>query len=116
MEVDHKDGVGLNNAEANMQTMTKAEHHRVTRQRRSADWRTGLTKAWEKNHSKTQTGHYGVSPHRKGFMAQAKVAGKFKYLGKFDDVLSAAIAVNRYLRQFDPADQRLNKDANGVVL
>lgn len=119
MEVDHKDGHGLNNSDANLQVVSKSEHHRITRRRRPDwDWRTGVSAAWAAKRAASTTGFYGVSKHRKGFAAYVTIAGQpMKYLGKRTEAIEAAKLVNAYLEQFDSNDPRLNKDPkSGEIL
>jgi hypothetical protein len=66
MEVDHKDGNGLNNVRSNLRVCT---HQQNLFNRR-------------KNRSST-TGYKGVTPHRDKFQAQIGFNGKNIYLGLF---------------------------------
>jgi hypothetical protein len=75
MQVDHKNGDGLDNRRVNLRVCVIAENQRNSRRRRD-----------------NRTGYKGVSPYRGKYRAQIQVNGKNIYLGCFPTPERAAIA------------------------
>ena len=77
MEVDHRDGDGLNNRRANLRLATVAQNHRNRR----------------KPYGSSR--FLGVSESRGKWRAQIKADGRLKHLGTFTDEIEAALAYDR---------------------
>ena len=82
LEVDHKDGNGLNNTRANLRLATRSQNASNIRYRKTS-----------------KTGYRGVRVSRKRFEACIKVNGCPRYLGKFDDPAAAARAYDNAARE-----------------
>lgn len=77
VEVDHRDGNGLNNRGSNLRLCSGVENSQNRSMRRD-----------------NASGYKGVSLHKRAgkWQAQLQIAGQYKYLGLFDQAIDAACA------------------------
>lgn len=94
LQVDHFDGVGLNNVRTNLRIATKRQN------------------TWNMlNRRKGQSGFHGVTWHaqRKRWQARIRIDAGYKSLGLFENPLEAARAYNRAVREHRGTFGRINE-------
>lgn len=84
VEIDHRDGNGLNNQRGNLRECTHLENLRAFRRKRN-----GASSVFR-----------GVSKHREKWLAGIRVNGKTIYLGQFLIEKNAALAYDKAAREF----------------
>lgn len=95
--VDHIDGDGLNNQRSNLRLVTHAQNMLNRRK-----------------HSSNTSGYKGVywEPERGKWRCQVKVGGRVTRVGRFDDLLEAALAYDRVAKELHGEFARLNFPEN----
>ncbi|SRR5712692_432961 len=96
IKIDHKDGNGLNNHRQNLRIATKQQNQANQQKQQGTSSRfKGVT--WDKNRGK--------------WSAQVMVAGKNKYLGRFDSELKAAQTYDQAAQKYFGNFAKLNAGA-----